>query len=76
MEYNIDGIMVNLRLIERRYGNMKARRFLINNSNQNIWIPKGYVNEDGTIKECYFKYNKDKIKEILYKANLTKQRRK
>lgn len=70
MDYNIDGTIINLKMIERNYGNMKARRFLINNSNQNIWIPMGYVKEDGSIKECYFKYNKHKFKEILHKASL------
>lgn len=73
MDYDINGNIVNLKIIKRDYGSMKARRFLINNSNQNIWIPKGYVNEDGTIKDCYFKYNKHKFKEILHKASLVKK---
>lgn len=73
MDYDINGTIVNLKMINRDYGNYKARRFLINNTNQNIWIPKGYVNEDGTIKDCYFKYNKDKFKEILHKASLSRK---
>lgn len=73
MDYNINGTIVNLKMINRNYGNRKAKRFLINNTNQNIWIPNGYVNGDGTIKDCYFKYNKHKFKEILHKASLCRK---
>lgn len=30
---------------------MKAKRFVINNTNQNIWIPNKHLEEDGTIKQ-------------------------
>lgn len=41
-----------LRLIERKdYKDKKAKRYVINNTNQNIWIPNQYLEEDGTIKE-------------------------
>lgn len=41
-----------LKLINRKdYANRKAKRFIINNTNQNIWIPNSYLMEDGTIKD-------------------------
>lgn len=40
-----------LRLIDRKdYKHQKAKRFVINNTNQNIWIPNCYLEKDGTIK--------------------------
>ena len=30
---------------------MKAKRFVINHTNQNVWIPNKHLKEDGTIKE-------------------------
>lgn len=40
-----------LRLINRQdYHTKKAMRFTINRTNQNIWIPKCYLKENGTIK--------------------------
>lgn len=41
---------IPLRLINRRYKGMKAKRFIINNTNQNIWIPNKHLENDGTIK--------------------------
>ena len=32
------------------YKNMKAKRFVINHTNQNVWIPNKHLEEDGTIK--------------------------
>lgn len=29
---------------------MKAKRFVINHTNQNVWIPNKHLEEDGTIK--------------------------
>ena len=43
------GIPFNL--ISRKYKNMKAKRFVINHTNQNVWIPNKHLKEDGTIKE-------------------------
>ena len=41
-----------LKLIDRKdYKNRKAKRYSINNTNQNIWIPNIYLESDGTIKE-------------------------
>lgn len=43
------GILLNL--ISRKYKNMEAKRFIINHTNQNVWIPNKHLKEDGTIKE-------------------------
>lgn len=40
---------IPLKLINRSYGVHKAKRFTINNTNQNIWIPNKHLAEDGTI---------------------------
>lgn len=41
-----------LRLINRKdYKHKNAKRFVINNTNQNIWIPNCYLLDDGTIKD-------------------------
>lgn len=43
---------VPLRLIERNdYAYKKAKRFIINNTNQNVWIPNKHLLEDGTIRK-------------------------
>lgn len=42
---------IPLKLIKREYGNMRARRFIINNTNQNVWIPIKHLDESGTIKD-------------------------
>lgn len=41
---------IPLRLIDRNYKNKKAKRFTINNTNQNVWIPNKHLEHDGTIK--------------------------
>lgn len=41
---------VPLEQIDRGYGKAKARRFTINNTNQNVWIPCRHLEPDGTIK--------------------------
>lgn len=42
---------IPLRQIQRSYDGSKARRFTLNETNQNVWIPCRYLLEDGTIKE-------------------------
>lgn len=42
---------IPLKQIDRGYGNAKARRFTLNYTNQNVWIPCRHLEEDGTIKE-------------------------
>jgi hypothetical protein len=43
---------IPLRLIERKsYKNQKAKRFTINSTNQNVWIPNSHLENDGTIKQ-------------------------
>ena len=39
---------IPLNLIKRKYRN--AKRFVINHTNQNVWIPNKHLKEDGTIK--------------------------
>lgn len=41
---------IPLRLIERKdYTYKKAKRYVINDTNQNVWIPNKHLMEDGTI---------------------------
>ena len=42
---------ISLNLISRKYGNRKAKQFVINHTNQNVWIPNKHLKEDGTIKQ-------------------------
>lgn len=41
---------IPLNLVKRKYGNRNAKRFVINHTNQNVWIPNKHLKEDGTIK--------------------------
>lgn len=41
---------IPIQLIDRKYGTRNARRYTINNTNQNVWIPKKHLMDDGTIK--------------------------
>ena len=42
---------IPLRQIKRKdYRTKRARRFVINDTNQNVWIPNRYLEQDGTIK--------------------------
>ncbi|MGX1195758.1 hypothetical protein [Metabacillus sp. SLBN-84] len=41
---------IPLRLINRNYKHYKAKRFLINDTSQNVWIPNKHLQHDGTIK--------------------------
>ena len=43
---------IPLRLIYRdTYRSDKAKRYAINETNQNVWIPNKHLEEDGTIKQ-------------------------
>ena len=42
---------IPFRLIARKYTNMNAKRFTINDTNQNIWIPNKHLEPNGTLKE-------------------------
>lgn len=42
---------IPLNLINRKYGNRNAKRYVINHTNQNVWIPNKHLEKDGTIKE-------------------------
>lgn len=41
---------IPFRLINRAYGDMKAKRFTLNGSNQNVWIPNKHLLPDGTLR--------------------------
>lgn len=41
---------IPLKLIKRKYGTRNAKRFTINGTNQNVWIPNKHLSDDGTIK--------------------------
>jgi len=41
---------IPLRLIKRNYVGSKAKRFLLNDTNQNVWIPNKHLEINGTIK--------------------------
>lgn len=40
---------IPLQLIKRNYGNRLAKRFAINGTNQNVWIPNKHLDSDGNI---------------------------
>lgn len=40
---------IPLQLIKRKYGDRKALRFTINNTNQNVWIPNKHLSDEGLI---------------------------
>jgi hypothetical protein len=42
---------VLLKLINRNYTGYKSKRFTLNNTNQNVWIPNKHLSENGSIKE-------------------------
>lgn len=42
---------IPLILINRPYDHVKAKRFTLNFTNQNVWIPNKHLHEDGTIKD-------------------------
>lgn len=42
---------IPLKLIDRNYYGMRAKRFTINDTNQNVWIPNKHLTEDGVIKQ-------------------------
>lgn len=40
---------IPLQLINRKYGDRSAKRFTINGTNQNVWIPNKHLDSDGNI---------------------------
>jgi hypothetical protein len=42
---------IALSLINRNYNGYMAKRYLLNFTNQNVWIPNKHLLEDGTIKD-------------------------
>jgi hypothetical protein len=54
MKYNLNtqvykGIPLKL-IVRKDYVTTRAKRFIINNTNQNVWIPNKHLEVDGTIK--------------------------
>ena len=64
---------IPLKLIDRNYDGYKAKRFTINGTNQNIWIPNKFLLDDGTIVQnsnLSFIFNKPTVKHILELAGI------
>ncbi|MGF7145314.1 hypothetical protein HNQ56_003755 [Anaerotaenia torta] len=40
---------IPLKLINRKYGDRKAMRYTLNNTNQNVWIPLKHLDTEGNI---------------------------
>lgn|GEM_PF-1390361 len=52
MNYNFQFYKeIKLQLIRRDYTGYDAKRFTLNGTNQNVWIPNKHLLEDGTIKQ-------------------------
>lgn len=41
---------IPIKLIRRKYGNRAAKRFTINGTNQNVWIPNKHLDFNGNVK--------------------------
>ena len=41
---------IPLNLVKRKYGSRNAKRYVINHTNQNVWIPNKHLEPDGTIR--------------------------
>ena len=65
---------IPLRLINRKdYPWRKAKRFTVNGTNQNVWIPNKHLLDDGTIKEntnLDYVFLKAEHQKILYYAGI------
>jgi hypothetical protein len=42
---------IKLELIKRNYTGYRAKRFTLNGTNQNVWIPNKHLEPNGKIKE-------------------------
>lgn len=40
---------ITFRLIKRNYSGCNAKRFTLNETNQNVWIPNKHLTDDGTL---------------------------
>jgi len=51
LNFNVQVYMgIPIRLIKRNYDGYKAKRYTINETNQNVWIPNKHLEPDGTIR--------------------------
>lgn len=63
---------IPIQLINRKYENRAAKRFTVNGTNQNVWIPNKHLFDDGTIKaEENIDYIFRKAKRQLELAGIT-----
>jgi hypothetical protein len=50
MNFNIQYYKgIPIKLVNRKYGSRNAKRYVINNTNQNVWIPNKHLANDGTL---------------------------
>lgn len=42
---------IPLQLIQRNYTGRNAKRFTINGTNQNVWIPNKHLHADGSLRQ-------------------------
>ena len=57
---------IPLRLIKRNYGGYKAKRFTINGTNQNVWIPNKHLENIDRIRKGE---NLDYVFEVAKRQN-------
>lgn len=66
---------IPLNLIKRKYGSRKAKRYTINHTNQNVWIPNKHLSADGTIKsgeDIDYVFRKSKRQLEIAEVSLTR----
>lgn len=64
---------IPIKLINRKYEGYKAKRFVLGNSNQNVWIPNVYLLDDGMLKQNInidFVFKKAEIQNKLQYAGI------
>lgn len=67
---------IPLKLIRRNYKFSLAKRYTLNGTNQNVWIPNKHLEEDGTIKTNEnIDYIFDKAKNQLMYAGIENRKR-
>lgn len=67
---------IPLQLIKRNYKFSLAKRYTLNGTNQNVWIPNRHLKEDGTIKTNEnIDYIFDKAKNQLMHAGIENWKR-
>jgi len=62
---------IPIKLIDRKYGNRKAMRYIINNTNQNVWIPIKHLDKNGSLLGDNIDYVFRKAQRQLELAGIT-----